>query len=105
MGLGTDLTFRNYRNALNKLIRAAKVQYFKLKINDVKSDAKTLCYVLLTIIRKKEKTENLPTHFQVGSTQINDPDLIADKCNDFSAALHQSWMLTFPNLTLTLRLT
>ena len=77
------LMFKNYRNALNRLIRAAKVQYFKRKINDVKSDAKKLWDVLLTIIRKKKKTENLPTHFQVGSTQINDPDLIAEKFNDF----------------------
>ena len=75
--------FKNYRNALKKLIRTAKVQYFQRKINDVKINSKKLWDVLLTIIRKKKTTENLPTHFQVGNTQINDPDLIADKFNEF----------------------
>ena len=79
--------FRSYRNALNKLIRAAKVQYFKRKVNEVKSDAKKLWDVLLIIIRKKKKTEKLPTHFQFGSTQINDPDLIAEKFNDFFCSI------------------
>ena len=65
------------------LIRTAKAQYYKRKLEEVKHDSKKLWQQLLNIIRKNKPNEDLPRHFVVDGTYINQPDIVSDKFNSF----------------------
>ena len=75
--------FKAYRNTLTSLIRTAKAQYYKRKLEEVKHDSKKLWQLLLSIIRKNKPNDDLPRHFVVDGMHINQPDIISDKFNSF----------------------
>ena len=75
--------FKTYRNQLTSLIRTAKEQYFKRKLDEQKSDPKKLWQLLLGIVQKGKIKEDLPSHFESDGGTIYEPSKIADKFNDF----------------------
>ena len=91
--------FKNYRNALNKLIRTAKVKYFQHKLHQVKSDSKKLWELLLTIIRKKKPAGDLPTHFKVDGMNISEPKLISEQFNNFFCSIAPKLDAAIPSST------
>ena len=76
-------TFKRYRNTLNQLVRSAKAQYYKRKLQENKYDSRKVWEVLLTMIKKKKTREDLPSFFVVDGTNVDNPDVIANKFNKF----------------------
>ena len=91
--------FKIYRNTLNKLIRSAKTQYFKRRLNENKSDSKKLWEILLTMIRKRKPSEDLPSHFVVEGMNVDQPEVISNQFNTFFCSVATNLEASIPQST------
>jgi hypothetical protein len=82
-------TYVTYRNMYNRLIRAAKKQYFHAKINTNGGNSKAMWDTLKEAMNKPCNTNSITSILKNGNS-INDPKQMADEFNRFFTHIGQS---------------
>lgn len=77
------LRWSNFCKIYNKLLRQAKVMYFKEQFDLAKCDMRKTWTLLKTAINKHNIRDILPTSFKYNNTLITDTKEISDKFNKF----------------------
>ena len=82
-----EASFKQYRNILNKTIKAAKNKYYKEQLEENKDNPKRLWGTLFEIINKKKGHDHLPAHFEHQDKLIHKPVDIAEGFNNFFSTI------------------
>ena len=94
------LNYRTYRNLYNKLIKAAKKNYYTKKLQDVKNDVKKTWELLNDIISKHKKSVSYPEELKIQQpnsfvVNLTEPKQIAEFFNNFFSTVGLRTASTF----------
>ena len=81
--LHNETVYKNYRNCLKKLLKAAEKKYYNDLISKYKNDSKEVWSIIKTVINKNKKSLN-QKEFKLGDGSLtSDMKLICNKFNEF----------------------
>ena len=81
--LHNETVYKNYRNCLKKLLKAAEKKYYNDLISKYKNDSKKVWSIIKTVINKNKKSLN-QKEFKLGDGSLtSDMKLICNKFNEF----------------------
>ena len=84
------------RNTLTKLLRNVERKHFHDLLEEHKSDLKTSCRILKTVINKGTQSE-LPKTFKYEKKKVTNPNDIADRFNKFFKNIGPTLAKSIPN--------
>ena len=83
-------TYKNYRNAYNKLKRYAKIQYYKTRAEEYKSNTKKLWQLINSTINKNKHSGSIISSITVNGLQRSTSKAIANCFGEFYSHLGSS---------------
>ena len=91
-GTSTEIieTYKNYRNAYNKLKRHAKIQYYRTQAEDYKSNTKKLWQLINSTISKNKHSGSIISTITVNGLQKCSSKAIANCFGKFYSQLGSS---------------
>ena len=93
--LSTEL--RNYRNILNRTIRAAKKMYWQDKFDSCRNDMKLMWRNINDVLSRTKNKHNFPDHFMSNRFKITDRERIANEFNKFYCELGPTLAQNIPH--------
>ena len=75
--------YKVYRNKLNHLIGISKKHYFGNKFNQAQNNSKLTWNAINELLRKNQSNKVLPNSFMDNDDELNEPEVIANKFNEF----------------------
>ena len=82
--------YKNYRNAYNKLKRQAKIQYYRTRAEEYKSNTKKLWQLINSTISKNKHSGNIILSITVDGLQKSTPKAVANCFGEFYSNLGSS---------------
>ena len=86
----TIKNYKNYRNAYNKLKRQAKIQYYRTRAEEYKSNTKKLWQLINSTISKSKYSGNIISSITVDGLQQSTPKAVANCFGEFYSNLGSS---------------
>ena len=77
----------SYRNNYNCIKKAARLKYYKLQVEESKTNTKRLWQVINTVINKRKKKGSIIHYITVEGIHIYDSNKIADEFGKFYSTL------------------
>ena len=77
----------SYRNNYNRIKKAARLKYYKLQVEESKTNTKRLWQVINTVINKRKNKGSTIPYITVEGIRIYDPNKIADEFGKFYSTL------------------
>ena len=87
---GTIETYKNYRNAYNKLKRHAKIQYYRTRAEEYRSNTKKLWQLINSTISKNKHSGSIISSITVDGLQKSLPKAVANCFGEFYSHLGSS---------------
>lgn len=91
--------YKRYRNCLISVIRTAKINYYKRKLEENISDPRKMWDTLLELTRKNKKKDDIPHHFECNGSVIDSKEVIAEKFNEYFSTIATELERKLPNLS------
>ena len=88
--------YRNYRNLLTKLKCKCKLNYYKDKCKEFRSNAKKIWHIINTCIGKENDKTNIINYIKVGNIDIYDSKQIADEMGHFFSTIGFNYAKKIP---------
>jgi hypothetical protein len=79
--------FKNYRNVYNRLIRAAKKQYFETELKNNQSNLKKTWQLLKSAINKKSNKSSYIPKLEINGKFIENPKEMANMFNEYFTSM------------------
>ena len=77
----------SYRNNYNRIKRAARLNYYKLQVEESKTNTKRLWQVINTVINKRKNKGSIIPYITVEGIRIYDSNKIADEFGKFYSTI------------------
>lgn len=92
------INYKNYRNKLNKIIRAAQKNYYAQQFETFKSNIKLTWQTIKCILHKNNNTP-LVTSFKINNAETTDKSVIVNKFNEYFVNIGPSLANKFSDST------
>ena len=92
-----ETTYKNYRNALNKIIRKSREIYFSNLFTTCKHDMKKTWHNINSLLNRSRNKCDFPDYFEINGQREHDQQVIAENFNSYYINVGENLASNIPN--------